>query len=310
MCTRAVGRPTFNALSSSREDAHPNVDAIRGFIYAGGIAHGSELREEFWNIQEFWIWKNWKSVECYEHDDRRKFRNERIYSLKIPRTHRGRDPHCLLIKQYSERKQEYTCTRNPVLCMWKTLGPEDAVRRWKGQVSIFQMFPLFRELQWRADCIRVECFRRKHSFGNSPKNAKRLWRTTHQTWKFQWSNNLHVHVQKIDLDNKGNEDSCIINSRRIKMYASRFIDRQIGFPCFTNCEGIREFWKPRIQWSKSAGSRNIENEKWSKHYPPQWRVLLHRFSFQNCLCGESALCSRSSHKAVWKAARGRFWKGK
>ena len=85
---------------------------------------------------------------------------------------------------------------------------------------------------------------------------------------------------------------------KIKMYASRFIDRQMGSPCFTNCEGIREFWKPCIQWSKSAGSRNIENEKWSKHYPPQWRVLLHRFSFQKCPCGESALFLRSSHNAV------------
>ena len=30
--------------------------------------------------------------------------------------------------------------------------------------------------------------------------------------------------QRIDLDKKGNEDSCIISSRKIKMYASRFID--------------------------------------------------------------------------------------
>ena len=96
----------------------------------------------------------------------------------------------------------------------------------------------------------------------------------------------------IDSDKKGNEDSCKINSRKIKMYASRFIDRHWGFvgpgekskwyqgyavncvqmdtPCFTNCGGIREFWKPGIQRGKSAGSRNIDNEKWSKHYPPQW----------------------------------------
>ena len=33
----------------------------------------------------------------------------------------------------------------------------------------------------------------------------------------------------IDLDKKGNEDSCKINSRKIKMYASRFIDRHWGF---------------------------------------------------------------------------------
>ena len=33
----------------------------------------------------------------------------------------------------------------------------------------------------------------------------------------------------IDLDKKGNEDSCKINSRKIKMYASRFIDRHWRF---------------------------------------------------------------------------------
>ena len=47
-----VGRPTLNAIiirniDGLREDAHPDMEAIHGFIDAGGFTHGSELREEF-----------------------------------------------------------------------------------------------------------------------------------------------------------------------------------------------------------------------------------------------------------------------
>ena len=34
------------------------MDAIYAFVDEGGIAHGSKLREEFGNIQEFWIRKH------------------------------------------------------------------------------------------------------------------------------------------------------------------------------------------------------------------------------------------------------------
>ena len=85
---------------------------------------------------------------------------------------------------------------DPVLCMWKTLDPEDADKKRKGQVSTLQIFHSFRELQWRADCIRVEDFRRTTASEILQKNSKRPSRTTHQTWKFQWSNDLHVHVQR------------------------------------------------------------------------------------------------------------------
>ena len=62
---------------------------------------------------------------------------------------------------------------DPVLCMYKTLDPEDAYKRRKGQVSTLQMFHPFRELQWRADCVRVEDFRRNQSFGTSPKKKSK-----------------------------------------------------------------------------------------------------------------------------------------
>ena len=50
-------------------------------------------------MSRIWIWKHWKSVQWYEHDDCMKFRKREFIPLKIPRTHRGGDPHCLLIKQ-------------------------------------------------------------------------------------------------------------------------------------------------------------------------------------------------------------------
>ena len=40
------------------EDAHFDMDAIYGFIDAGSIAHGPELRNKIWIIQEFWIWEH------------------------------------------------------------------------------------------------------------------------------------------------------------------------------------------------------------------------------------------------------------
>ena len=62
-------------IDGLREDAHFVMDVIYGFIDAGGIAHGPELRNECRNIQEFWIWKHHGFVQYYENDDRKKFRN-------------------------------------------------------------------------------------------------------------------------------------------------------------------------------------------------------------------------------------------
>ena len=231
-----------------------------------------------------------------------------------------------------ERVYVYT---DPVLCMWKTLDPEDAVKRWKGQVSTLQMFHPFREWQWRADCIRVEDTPRIHSFETSPKNSKRQWRTTHQIWKFQWSNNLHVHVfNDIDLDKKGNEDSCIINSRKIKMFASRFIDRHWVFlgpgeeskwyeGYAVNCgkcelraspivEEFENSGNPVFKGASPLGRGTLEMRSGRNtiHLHGEFDNIDFLFKTVNCPCGESALFLRSSHKAVRKAARGRFWKGK
>ena len=75
------------------------MDAIHGFIDAGGIAHGSQLSEEF----EIFKNSEFENIESLFNVMNmmiaRKFRNKELFFLKIPRTHRGRDPHCLLIKQ-------------------------------------------------------------------------------------------------------------------------------------------------------------------------------------------------------------------
>ena len=130
----------------------------------------------------------------------------------------------------------------------------------------------------------------------------------------------------IDLDKKGrllhyqfekNQNVCvkihwrtlgILGSRRRKQVVSRIGSQlwQLGTPCFTNCGGIREFWKPGILRGKSAGSRNIENEKWSKYYPPQWRVWQHWFSFSelsmwwisSVFTEQSQSCAESSQRQI------------
>ena len=57
-------------MDSEKMHIPKEKDAILGFIDAGDITPRSQLREEFGKIQEFWIWKHWKSVQCYEHDER------------------------------------------------------------------------------------------------------------------------------------------------------------------------------------------------------------------------------------------------
>ena len=111
-------------------------------------------------------------------------------------------------------------------------------------------------------------------------NSKTPWRTTHQIWKFHWSNNLHVHVQRHRFGQE--RDSCIINSRknqnicvkihwqtlgvlgfrRRKQVVSRIGSElwQMGTPCFTNCGGIREFLETR--YSKEQVRWVAEDWKW------------------------------------------------
>ena len=54
---------------TSWEDAHFYMDEIYGFIDAGSIAHGPELRKEFGFFQEFWIWEHQRLVRDYKNDE-------------------------------------------------------------------------------------------------------------------------------------------------------------------------------------------------------------------------------------------------
>ena len=71
-------------------------------------------------------------------------------------------------------------------------------KKWTDQVSTLKMSHLqgIVWVWWRADWLRVEKFSRSHSIGPSPRNSGRSARKARHTWKFQWSNYLHVHVQR------------------------------------------------------------------------------------------------------------------
>ena len=180
-------------IDGLREVAHPDVDAVHGFIDAGGIECVIAISfcqniESLFNVMNMMIAGNSEIKNLFPKDS----------------ANPSRERSTLPIDQAIEwTKARVHVNSDPVLCMWKTLDPEDADKRRKGHVSTLQMFHPFRELQWRADCIRVEDFPRNHSFGTSPKNSKRPWRTTHQIWKFPWSSNLHVHVQRHRFGQEG-----------------------------------------------------------------------------------------------------------
>ena len=73
-----------------------------------------------------------------------------------------------------------------------------------------------------------------------------------------------------------------------------------GFPCITDGGRFRELRTPSIPRTKSAGPWDTQEEKFSRHNPIQWRILQHFLAVQDYSFRESALCSRSSHKGVWK----------
>ena len=97
-----VGRPTFNALSSSTPEISMDSEKMHIPIWKLSMALSMQAALHMdpnyaKNLTYSRILKL-KSVQCYEHDDCRKFKNK-VFFIKVPRTHRGRDPHCLLIKQ-------------------------------------------------------------------------------------------------------------------------------------------------------------------------------------------------------------------
>ena len=136
----------------------------------------------------------------------------------------------------------------------------------------------------------------------------------------------------IDLDKKGNEDSCIINSRKIIMYASRFIDGHWVFLGLgeeskwyqgyaVNCGKWELRASPSVEEFENSGNLVFKGVR------PLGRGTLKMRSGRNTihLSGEcdnidflfrtvhaaNQLCTHGAvTKLCEKADRGKFWKGK
>ena len=131
--------------------------------------HGSKYCEEFGNIQEFWIWKHWKSIQCYKHDGCRKFSNEEDISKRFREPIVG-EIHTAYWKsnRVDENKSMRVLGFRVMLLNMQSKGWDDQVSTFKD-VSPFQRTV---RVGWRADWLRVEKFPRVHSTG------KRLGRIT------------------------------------------------------------------------------------------------------------------------------------
>ena len=104
-----------------------------------------------------------------------------------------------MIKQYKWTKARVYVYSDSVLCLGKMLGPEDAIKRWNDQVSTLKMCHTIRELQGLdGEPIDFEwkSFQGAAALDLLHEIQARSARKARHTWKFQWSNNLHVYVQR------------------------------------------------------------------------------------------------------------------
>ena len=114
---------------NSWEDGHFDMDEIYGFIDAGSIAHGPELRKEFGFFKNSEFESIKRLVRDYRNDNRMKFRNwECIYTRFCDFT---------LGKTVMLKEQAIKWTRarvfvysDSVLCLGKMHDPEDAIKKW------------------------------------------------------------------------------------------------------------------------------------------------------------------------------------
>ena len=130
-------------IDGLQEDAYYDMDAIYGFIDAGGTAHGPELRQEFWiysrilNLRTSKICsalREWWSKEIH------------VVSADVASSLWG--------KSVLRNDQAIKWTKagiyvysESVLCFEKMYGPEDAVKRWTDQVSTLKMCHTFWDLK-------------------------------------------------------------------------------------------------------------------------------------------------------------------
>ena len=168
------------------------------------------------------------------------------------------------------------------------------------------MFRPFRELQWRADCIRVEDFPRNHSFGTSPKNSKDFEGQRIRSNSFSDRIIFMSMFNDIDLDKKGTKTLALSIREKSKcMRQDSLTDTGYSWVPEKKASGIKDMQSIVVNGNSVLRQmwRNSRILERSKYYPLQVRVRQHWFSFQNCPCGESALYLRSSHKAVWKSSQ-------
>ena len=176
-----VGRQTFNALSSSTSEI--SIDSEKMHIPMWTLSMASSMQAALYMdpnyAKNLEIFKNseFENIESlFNVMNMMIARNSEIKNLFPEDSANPSWERSTLPIDQAKRVDESKSTRvlgSSAIHAKKTLDPEDAVKRWKGHVSNLQMFHHFRELQWRADCIRVEGFRRKHSFGTSPKKFKK-----------------------------------------------------------------------------------------------------------------------------------------
>ena len=165
------------------------MDAICGFVDSGGTA------KKFGNIQEFlWFWQHWWLVQYYKNDDLRKFRNQECIFLRCCK-HIVEKIH---IAEWSSNKvDESKSVRLLGLC--GMLG--ENARSWRCNQKVerssvnFEDVSHLQRIAWigrRADWLRVDNF----PIGLLHEIQARSATKARHTWNFQWSNNLHVHVQR------------------------------------------------------------------------------------------------------------------
>ena len=116
------------------------MDAIHGFICAGGIAHGPELRKEFGNIQEFWIWEHQRglfSITKMMIEENSEINN--VFSADAVSS--------LWEKSVLLNDQAITWTRAIVYIYSDSVSCLGKCKTWNDQVSTLKMCHTFRELQ-------------------------------------------------------------------------------------------------------------------------------------------------------------------
>ena len=156
---------------------------------------------------------------------------------------------------------------------------------------------------WRVDWLRVEDFPRSHSIRSSPRNSGRSAGKARHTWQLQWSNNLHVHVQR---HCSGKERKwrflCydVKEDQRVRLKIQRWTLDILG------TRGRKQVVSriyPVFQGMSPLG-RGIPKQKNNRdtiHFNGEYCII--DLLYRDCSFRESALYLRSSHTVVWKMSK-------